>query len=106
MNLLSVTVCDVLEPPVIDPFKIPPRKQGDRVTLSCSVSSGDLPIFINWTKDGKPIAPDSAVIVEVNHGLFFPCNCQDFGVSVFKTTKPSLKNHIIQTFNDTRAVHV
>ncbi|XP_053408969.1 cell adhesion molecule DSCAM-like isoform X3 [Mercenaria mercenaria] len=56
----------VVEPPVIDPFRIPPRKQGDRVTLSCAVSSGDLPIYINWTKDGLPIPPDIGVLVETS----------------------------------------
>lgn len=56
----------VVEPPVIDPFRIPPRKQGDRVTLSCAVSSGDLPIYINWTKDGFPIPPDLGVLVETS----------------------------------------
>ena len=54
-----------IEPPVIDPFRIPAKKQGDRVTLSCVVASGDLPIHINWTKDGKDIPHDIGIIVEV-----------------------------------------
>ena len=53
------------EPPIIDPFRIPAKKEGDRVTLSCVVSSGDLPIHINWTKDGKDIPHDMGIIVEV-----------------------------------------
>lgn len=57
---------NVLEPPIIDPFSIPAKKQGDRVTLSCVVSSGDLPIHINWTKDGKDIPHDIGIIVETS----------------------------------------
>ncbi|XP_052806024.1 LOW QUALITY PROTEIN: cell adhesion molecule DSCAM-like [Mya arenaria] len=56
----------VVEPPVIDPFRIPARKQGDRVTLSCAVSSGDLPIYISWTKDGLPVPPDIGITVETS----------------------------------------
>ncbi|KAH3692730.1 hypothetical protein DPMN_193884 [Dreissena polymorpha] len=63
-----LTVFKLLEckPPVIDPFRIPPRKQGDRLTLSCAVSSGDLPIYISWTKDFKPIPPHIGISVETS----------------------------------------
>ncbi|XP_064598583.1 cell adhesion molecule Dscam1-like [Liolophura sinensis] len=45
----------VMEPPVIDSFHFSKRKQGDRVVVSCVVSTGDLPIEITWKKDGKSI---------------------------------------------------
>lgn len=53
------------DPPSIDPFIFPNRKQGDRVSVSCVVGSGDLPITIKWFKDGLPIRPDLGIIVQV-----------------------------------------
>ncbi|KAK3107290.1 hypothetical protein FSP39_011199 [Pinctada imbricata] len=55
---------NVLEPPVIDTFRFPRRKQGDRVVVSCSVSSGDQPLTIKWTKDGEPIPPDMGIVIQ------------------------------------------
>ncbi len=55
----------ILEPPVIDRFTVPAKKQGDRVSIPCVVSSGDLPINITWKKDGSPIPPALGVIMQV-----------------------------------------
>ncbi|KAL5020556.1 hypothetical protein ScPMuIL_003448 [Solemya velum] len=55
---------DVVEPPVIDPFFFPRRNQGERIVVSCVVSSGDLPISIKWIKDGQPIPPDLGIVVK------------------------------------------
>lgn len=55
------------EPPVIDPFSFQQRKQGDRIMLTCVISSGDLPITITWEKDGKPIPHDLGVMIQVGH---------------------------------------
>ena len=54
------------EPPVIDPFRFPARKSGDRVTVSCAVSSGDLPMTLSWYKDGRPIPADLGVVTQVS----------------------------------------
>ncbi len=40
---------------MIDPFEFSSRKVGDRVSVSCVVSSGDLPLNISWFKDGKRV---------------------------------------------------
>ena len=55
----------VAEPPVIDPFSFPKRKQGDRIVVTCVISSGDLPITITWEKDGKPIPHGLGVMIQV-----------------------------------------
>ena len=51
---------------MIDPFNIPHKIQGDRVTLPCAISNGDPPINITWTKDDAEIPPDVGIVVEVN----------------------------------------
>ena len=53
------------EPPRIDSFSFPRRKLYDRVSVSCVVSSGDLPISIAWTKDGAEIPHQLGVVVQV-----------------------------------------
>lgn len=54
------------EPPVIDSFHFSKRKQGDRVVVSCVVSTGDLPIEITWKKDGKSIRQgESGIRIQV-----------------------------------------
>ena len=55
-----------LEPPVIDPFTFPSRKQGDRFIVTCVISSGDMPFVIRWEKDGRPIPRDLGVRVQVS----------------------------------------
>lgn len=50
------------EPPVITPFSFPDALQeGNRAHVSCSITSGDLPITIIWHKDGKPLPMDTDV---------------------------------------------
>lgn len=43
-------------PPVMSPFSFPANSQeGSRAQVTCSVTSGDLPIYISWLKDGEPL---------------------------------------------------
>ena len=58
------------EPPRIDAFSFPRRKLYDRVSVSCVVSSGDLPINIAWTKDGADIPHQLGVVVQVRLVMF------------------------------------
>lgn len=55
-----------VEPPGIDPFSFPSKKQGDRIVVSCTVSSGDEPLTITWTKDGHTIPPDMGIKIQVS----------------------------------------
>lgn len=44
-------------PPVIEPFNFPKNLQeGGRAQVTCSVSSGDMPVYFSWKKDGAPIS--------------------------------------------------
>ncbi|XP_013413706.1 Down syndrome cell adhesion molecule homolog, partial [Lingula anatina] len=54
----------VMEPPRIDRFNFPKRKEGDRVSVSCMVSSGDTPITLSWLKDGQAIPLDLGITVQ------------------------------------------
>lgn len=56
---------NIVEPPMIDPFTFPVKKQGDRIVISCVVSSGDQPIKIKWTKDGHNIPPDMGIKIQL-----------------------------------------
>jgi hypothetical protein len=48
---------NVNSPPVIEPFSFPKNLQeGGRAQISCAVSSGDMPVYFNWHKDGAPIS--------------------------------------------------
>jgi Down syndrome cell adhesion protein len=52
----------VLIRPVIDPFLFPKSlHQGQRYTILCSVSKGDLPVSIKWFKDGRIISSASGI---------------------------------------------
>ncbi|XP_053686439.1 cell adhesion molecule Dscam2 [Sabethes cyaneus] len=43
-------------PPVIESFSFPKNiKVGGRAQLTCSVSSGDMPVYFSWKKDGATI---------------------------------------------------
>jgi len=53
------------DPPRIDAFSFPRRKLYDRVSVSCVVSSGDLPINIVWSKDDADIPHQLGVVVQV-----------------------------------------
>ncbi|XP_071452909.1 cell adhesion molecule Dscam1 [Hetaerina americana] len=46
----------VKSPPVIEPFSFPEHtREGSRLQISCSVSSGDLPLRFLWLKDNNPL---------------------------------------------------
>ncbi|KOX68634.1 Down syndrome cell adhesion molecule-like protein Dscam2 [Melipona quadrifasciata] len=54
----------VSSPPVMSPFNFPPNLQeGSRAQVTCTVTSGDLPIYFSWLKDGEPL-PSSLRIEE------------------------------------------
>jgi hypothetical protein len=58
---LFATFC-VSDPPVMEPFFFPSSLQeGSRAQVSCSISSGDLPIEFTWLKDGQPLPPSLQV---------------------------------------------
>lgn len=60
---------EVIRPPVIEPFGFPMQVQdGGRTQVTCSISSGDLPIKVSWTRDGRPIAAN--LNVEMQTGEF------------------------------------
>lgn len=57
-------------PPVIEPFTFPKSlPEGGFAQVACSVSSGDMPIFFNWHKDGAPI-PLSLQVIEKKDEFF------------------------------------
>jgi len=66
------------EPPRIDAFSFPRRKLYDRVSVSCVVSSGDLPINIHWTKDGADVPHQLGVVVQVRPTL--SCHVANYAV--------------------------
>lgn len=44
------------DPPEIEPFSFPGSLQeGRRAQVSCSVTSGDMPVYFSWYKDNAPI---------------------------------------------------
>ena len=56
-----------IEPPKISPFTFDgDLKEGDRSQVSCTISSGDMPIDIKWEKDGKLFEPATDVQVQNN----------------------------------------
>ncbi|XP_076339611.1 cell adhesion molecule Dscam1-like isoform X2 [Tachypleus tridentatus] len=67
----------VATPPVIEPFKVPTDlSEGERASLMCVVSAGDLPISIKWMKDELPLPSnlEASVILANNYTslLSFP----------------------------------
>ncbi|XP_046991962.1 Down syndrome cell adhesion molecule-like protein Dscam2 [Schistocerca americana] len=61
----------VSSPPIVMPFIFPTNlREGARAQISCSVSSGDLPIRFSWLKDNGPI-PDVLQVTEKDGGEFF-----------------------------------
>lgn len=51
-------------PPKVSPFYAEDTLHvGDRVSLTCSVTKGDLPLTIVWHKDGRTIEPSQMVSV-------------------------------------------
>ncbi|CAN7938995.1 unnamed protein product, partial [Ixodes hexagonus] len=59
---------DVMIPPVVNPFAFPEDlTEGKRAGAACIVSDGDLPISVEWRKDGLPLAPSlRASVAEAN----------------------------------------
>lgn len=54
---------------MIEPFGFPNQVQdGGRAQVTCSISSGDLPIQVSWMRDGHPIS--SHLNVEMQTGEF------------------------------------
>jgi Down syndrome cell adhesion protein len=47
---------NVNSPPVIEPFSFPKNiQEGGRAQVTCAVSSGDMPVYFTWHKDGSPL---------------------------------------------------
>ncbi|XP_015187903.1 PREDICTED: Down syndrome cell adhesion molecule-like protein Dscam2 isoform X4 [Polistes dominula] len=60
----------VSSPPVMSPFNFPPNLQeGSRAQVTCTVISGDLPIYFSWLKDGEPLP--SSLRIEERGAEFF-----------------------------------
>lgn len=56
----------VNSPPVIESFSFPKNLQeGGRAQVTCSVSSGDMPVYFSWRKDNGPIPISLQVCVVV-----------------------------------------
>ncbi|XP_058831707.1 cell adhesion molecule Dscam2 isoform X12 [Topomyia yanbarensis] len=55
----------VIVPPKLNPFhsSILSLNVGDRASITCSVIKGDIPLTINWRKDGRPIDPTQRMSV-------------------------------------------
>ena len=60
---------------MIDPFNFPQRKQGERIVVTCVISSGDIPITISWEKDNKPIPHNLGIDTKVGFQILFICLC-------------------------------
>ncbi|XP_044594739.1 Down syndrome cell adhesion molecule-like protein Dscam2 [Cotesia glomerata] len=89
----------VSSPPVMTPFTFPLNLQeGSRAQVTCGVTSGDLPIYFSWLKDGEPL-PSSLRIEE--RGAEF------FSLLVFKelTSKHSGKYTCVATNNAAKVNH-
>lgn len=64
---LQVTV---VSPPVLSPITFPPGlKAGDRSQITCTVTSGDMPVYFSWLKDQMPIS--SVLQVDERGAEFF-----------------------------------
>ena len=60
-------VMTAIEPPKISPFTFDgDLKEGDRSQVSCTISSGDMPIDIQWRKDGRLLTAGPGVQVQNN----------------------------------------
>ncbi|CAH0728325.1 unnamed protein product, partial [Brenthis ino] len=48
---------NVVSPPVLSPIVFPPGlRAGDRSQITCTVTSGDMPVYFSWLKDQMPIS--------------------------------------------------
>ncbi|KAG6449961.1 hypothetical protein O3G_MSEX006309 [Manduca sexta] len=60
----------VVSPPVLSPIVFPPGlRSGDRSQLTCTVTSGDMPVYFSWLKDQMPIS--SSLQVDERGAEFF-----------------------------------
>ncbi|KAK8745272.1 hypothetical protein OTU49_000103, partial [Cherax quadricarinatus] len=60
----------VVKPPVLAEFKFPPGLvEGMRLSMACSLLSGDLPISLRWSHNGRPLPRDP--VLTVTHSQFF-----------------------------------
>lgn len=58
------------EPPVLAELKFPPNLvEGMRLSVACSLLSGDLPITLSWQRDGLPLPRDP--LLTETHSQFF-----------------------------------
>lgn len=54
-------------PPKVSPFYAENTLHvGDRTSLTCSVTKGDLPLTISWRKDGRTLDPTQISITQVD----------------------------------------
>lgn len=59
---------NVVSPPVLSPIVFPPGlRAGDRAQLTCTVTSGDMPVYFSWLKDKMPISS----VLQVSNYLSF-----------------------------------
>ena len=77
-------IISAIEPPKISPFTFDgDLKEGDRSQVSCTISSGDMPIDIQWRKDGRVFVPGADVQVQNNvfssNILFFSLTAEHSG---------------------------
>ncbi|KAK9752839.1 Immunoglobulin I-set domain [Popillia japonica] len=57
----------VIVPPKVSPFYAENTLHvGDRTSLTCSVTKGDLPLTISWRKDGRTLDPTQISITQVD----------------------------------------
>lgn len=53
----------VVAPPVLSPMIFPSGlRAGERTQLTCTVTSGDMPVYFSWLKDKMPISSALQVI--------------------------------------------
>lgn len=65
---------NVNSPPVIEPFYFPKSLQENgRAQISCSVSSGDMPVYFTWYKDGSPLS--LSLQVRIVNVQFYTLEC-------------------------------
>lgn len=57
-------MCVLAVPPKVSPFYAEDTLHvGDRASLTCSVTKGDLPLTISWQKDGRTVEPAQMVSI-------------------------------------------
>lgn len=56
----------ILVPPKITPFSFgdEPMNQDEPISISCTISGGDLPINVRWTLNSEPIEPWHEILTE------------------------------------------